>query len=84
MPSRTCKRGMIRRSAFTRKSGRKVSAACVRNMGEPGKWTQRHKTAGIGKLRKGRLSKYGYNSSASATARHSGARGVGDELADNF
>ena len=70
MPSRTCKRGMIRRSAFTRKSGRKVAAACVRNMGESGKWTQRHRTAGTGKLRKGRLSKYGYALSNSATTRH--------------
>lgn len=60
--ARACKRGTIRRVSFTRKSGSRVKSRCVRNMGESGKWTVKHKTAGIGPLKKGRLAKFGYNS----------------------
>ena len=72
--ARTCKRGMIRRSAYTRKSGSKrsgvaVAAKCVRNMGEAGKWTVRHRSAGIGRLRRGRLARFGYNTSKTNASR---------------
>ncbi len=70
----TCKRGMIRRSAYTRKSGVRVGAKCVRNMGEAGKWTVRHRNpaslaAGIGRLRSGRLARFGYNTSKTNASR---------------
>ena len=73
--TRTCKRGLIRRRAYTRKSGSKrsgvvVSAKCVRNMGEAGKWTVRHRSTGIGRLRTGRLARFGYNTSKTTASRH--------------
>ncbi len=72
--ARTCKRGMIRRRAFTRKSGSHVGAKCVRNMGEAGKWTTRHRSAGIGRLRTGRLARFGYNTSKTNASRHRALR----------
>ncbi len=80
MPSPACKSGQIRRSSYTRRSytrknGRsvrstRVSSACITDRGSSGKWTQKHGTTGIGKLKAGRLSKYGYSSSKAASARH--------------
>ena len=67
--SAACKAGTIRRRAFTRRSGTKVRSKCVRNMGESGKWTVRHKSKGIGRLRSGRLAKFGYNTTKSAASR---------------
>ncbi len=69
--SRTCKRGTIRRKAYTRRSGRKVTASCVRNMGAPGKWRTVHRSKGIGSLKAGRLTRFGYDSDASVGRRHS-------------
>ena len=66
----TCKRGLIRRRAYTRRSGRKVTAKCVRNMGAPGKWRTVHRSSGIGPLKKGRLARFGYDSDSSAAIRH--------------
>ncbi len=70
----TCKRGTIKRAAFTRKNGSKVKASCVKNMGEPGKWRVTHKSKGIGPLKKGRLGKYGYSVDDSVMARHRALR----------
>ncbi len=80
MPSPACKSGQIRRASYsrrsyTRKNGRavrstRVSATCIKDRGSPGKWTQKHGSAGIGTLKAGRLSKYGYTSSKPATTRH--------------
>ncbi len=68
----TCKRGTIRRKAYTRRSGdKKVTARCVRNMGAPGKWRTVHRNKGIGPLKKGRLARFGYDSDSAATRRHS-------------
>lgn len=77
---KTCKRGTIRRSgytrrAYTRKSGTRVrgasvASACITNRGAAGKWTVTHKSAGIGKLKAGRLAQYGYSSSKTTHARH--------------
>ena len=80
MSHRTCKRGFIRRRAYTRRSGGKVTARCVRNMGAPGKWRTVHRSAGIGPLKKGRLARFGYNSDASASARHTALRAASRRL----
>ena len=71
---RTCKRGTIRRRAYTRRSGRKVTARCVRNMGAPGKWRTVHRSQGIGPLKKGRLARFGYDSDAAVGKRHAALR----------
>jgi hypothetical protein len=75
-----CKSGEIRRIAYsrksyTRKNGRRVrsaqvSSTCVKDLGSRGKWTNTHKSSGIGPLKAGRLSKFGYSSSRPASVRH--------------
>jgi hypothetical protein len=67
-------RASYNRRSYTRKNGthvRKthVTARCIKNQGSPGKWTNTHKSEGIGKLRKGRLGSVGYSSKLSAAAR---------------
>jgi hypothetical protein len=74
-----CKSGQILRTgysrrSYTRKNGRsvrgtRVSSTCIKDRGSPGKWTEKHGT-GIGTLKAGRLSKYGYSSSKPSTSRH--------------
>ena len=61
---KTCKRGQIKRRAFTRKNGTRVSATCVRDMGKPGKGKK------LFTLKKGDLSKYGYPLKANEASRH--------------
>ncbi len=68
MPS--CRRGTIRRAAYTRKNGRRVGSGCIKNRGAPGKWTTMHKEKGIGPLKAGRLSAFGYGSEKVERARH--------------
>ena len=55
-----CKKGNILRSAYTRKSGKTVKAACIKNVGRPGKGL-RTGGPGIGTLKKGLLAKFGYS-----------------------
>lgn len=74
-----CKTGQIRRAgysrrSYTRKNGRavrstRVSSTCIKDRGSAGKWTEKQGT-GIGTLKAGRLSKYGYSSSKPTTIRH--------------
>ncbi len=78
MPS--CKRGTIRRKAYTRKNGRKVSAKCVKNMGAPGRWRTVHRSRGIGPLKAGRLERFGYHSARSAASRHAALRAASRRL----
>ena len=77
---RTCKRGFIRRRAYTRRTGRKVTAKCIRNMGAPGKWRTVHRSSGIGPLKKGRLARFGYDSDASAASRHKALKAAAKRL----
>ena len=75
-----CKSGEIRRIAYSRKSytrkngrhvrGAQVSSTCVKDLGSKGKWSTTHKSRGIGPLKAGRLSKFGYSSSRPASVRH--------------
>ncbi len=78
--TRTCKRGTIRRRAYTRRSGRRVTARCVRNMGAPGKWSTVHRSKGIGPLKKGRLARFGYDSDEVASKRHNALKAASRRL----
>ncbi len=61
----------IRRVAYTRKTGRRVPARMIRDMGAPGKWRYEHMGApGIGKLKPGLMTAVGYSASKRAPARH--------------
>jgi len=51
----TCKRGTIRRRAYTRKDGARVKSACIKDMGKPGKGKK------LFTLKKGDLTKHGYS-----------------------
>lgn len=88
----TCKKGQIRRKAYMRysKKGTRtlVREGCIRNVGAPGKGLRltkglrlrpsrgTRKYPGIGPLRKGDLSKFGYSKVAAITitARHTALR----------
>jgi hypothetical protein len=77
----TCKKGMILRKAYVRytKRGKRtlIKEACIRNVGAPGKGLRgSRRNPGIGPLRKGDLSKFGYSnvSSLSVSDRHSALR----------
>lgn len=73
--TKKCGKGYIRRNAYTRKSrsGKRVrvTARCVKDRGLPGKGYQ-GKGPGIGKLREGELSQFGYSgvSKLSEAQRH--------------
>ncbi len=79
-----CKSGEIKRVAYsrnsyTRKNGRHVRAAhvsstCIQDQGSKGKWSTTHKSTGIGPLKAGRLSKFGYTSSKPSSVRHEALR----------
>ena len=56
----------IRRKAYTRKNGVYVKSSCVRDMGNPGKGYPN----GIGKLKKGDLTKHNYSLKSSKLSRH--------------
>lgn len=60
---RTCPSGYIKRASYVRtRAGRKtlVPEQCIHNVGAPGKGL-RSGDAGIGRLREGELSKFGYS-----------------------
>lgn len=63
----------ITRRGYTRKTGVRVRASRVRDMGAPGKWAAKH-GPGIGELKPGGL--MGYSPSQSKTSRHSKLRKV--------
>lgn len=75
----SCPVGTIRRKAhtrksYTRKTGARVEkahvpSACIPDVGRPGKGLPGG-VPGIGKLKKGELSAFGYRPSASARSRH--------------
>ncbi len=81
----TCRKGQISRKAYVRysKKGTRtlVREGCVKNVGAPGKGLRMGKTSrrvypGIGPLRKGDLSKFGYKNVAgmSVADRHAALR----------
>jgi len=76
---RSCKSGTIRRKAYTRKAytrktgtrvaATKVPSACISDVGNPGKGFSGPGT-GIGKLKEGKLSDFGYSVKKTARSRH--------------
>lgn len=62
---KTCKKGEIYRKGYKKnmkKTHKKiyVKGKCIKDRGKIGKWKDIHQEKGIGKLRKGDLTKYGY------------------------
>jgi hypothetical protein len=68
--TRRCPRGTIRRRAYRKRSGITVKASCIRDVGAPGKGLA--SGPGIGPLRSGDLSRFGYDNvvDMSAPRRH--------------
>ena len=73
MNTKRCPRGMIRRNSYTRSStsGKKtrVPSSCIKDVGVSGKGFQ-GEGPGIGQLKEGELSKFGYEHVAARTRRH--------------
>jgi len=67
MKTKRCPRGMIRRNAYTRKTTH-VPSACIKDVGLPGKGF-RGEGSGIGELREGELSRFGYDKVATMSAK---------------
>ena len=63
MKTKKCGKGKIMRKAYTTKKGTKVKAACVKDMGKPGKGKK------LFTLKKGGLSEYGYSVKLGRTER---------------
>lgn len=59
----------ILRKGYTRKTGVRVTAKRILDVGAPGKWAAIH-GPGIGDLKEGDLSKIGYSVKKGKTARH--------------
>lgn len=62
---KTCQKGKIYRKGYTKKIKKTqkkiyVKGKCIQDRGFSGKWKDIHQEKGIGKLRKGDLTKYGY------------------------
>jgi hypothetical protein len=76
--SRRCPKGKILRKGYTRKSGVRVSAKCVKDMGMPGKGKK------LFTLKKGDLSKYGYHlKGKTASARHKALKKASKQFTKN-
>ena len=81
-PIKGCPPGMEKRkgyvrSSFVRKDGTKVQGSkvptvCIPDRGSKGRaWKLKNKTLGIGKLKKGDLTKFGYSAKSPERTRHS-------------
>ena len=72
MKTKRCPRGTIRRNAYTRTSASgkqaRVASACIKNVGLPGKGF-RGDGPGIGELKEGELSRFGYDEVAKMSAK---------------
>lgn len=84
-PTKGCPPGMEKRKGYVRRSfvrsdgtsvhGSKVEKACIPDRGAKGRaWKLKNKTLGIGKLKKGELSQFGYTYSASNAVRNSAVK----------
>ena len=81
-PTKGCPVGMEKRKGYVRRSfvrkdgtkvqGSKVATVCIPDRGSKGRaWKLKNKTMGIGKLKKGDLTKFGYSSKSPERSRHS-------------
>lgn len=66
--ARVCPKGKILRKAYTKKSGIRVAAGCIKDLGKPGKGKR------LFRLRKGTLGKYGYKTKFNTIDRHEALR----------
>ena len=80
-----CPEGMVKRKGYTRTSfvrssgspvrGSRVKATCIPDRGSKGRaWKLKYQTMGIGPLKKGELSMYGYHYDLPASKRHTAIR----------
>lgn len=67
MKTKRCPRGTIRRKAYTRKNTH-VPSACIKDVGLPGKGFQ-GEGSGIGELKEGELSRFGYDKVVTMSAK---------------
>ena len=81
-PTKGCPPGMIKRKGYVRRTfvrasgikveGGMVASVCIPDRGSKGRdWKLKNKTLGIGKLKKGDLTQFGYSSKSPERSRHS-------------
>jgi hypothetical protein len=81
-PTVGCPEGMVKRKGYVRRAfvratgskvhGSKVVAHCIPDRGSKGRaWKLKNKTMGIGKLKKGELTQFGYSVKSPERTRHS-------------
>lgn len=81
-PTEGCPAGMVKRKGYVRRAfvrasgskvhGSKVAKACIPDRGAKGRaWKLKNKTLGIGKLKKGELTQFGYSAKSPVRTRHS-------------
>jgi len=81
-PTEGCPVGMVKRKGYVRRAfvratgskvhGSKVATTCIPDRGSKGRaWKLKNKTLGIGKLKKGELTQFGYSVKSPARTRHS-------------
>jgi hypothetical protein len=65
-----CPTGTIRRSAYTTARGTQVKSKCIKDRGAKGRWQTIKRMVGIGPLKKGDLTAFGYSHTKPAEERH--------------
>ena len=71
--SRACPVGSIRRRGYTAKrkgTAYRVKSSCIKDRGAKGRWQTVRRSMGIGPLRKGDLTAFGYSHTKPTAARH--------------
>lgn len=69
----SCPAGQIRRSGYSAvRSGKtyRVKSSCIKDRGAKGRWQTVRRMMGIGPLKKGDLTAFGYSHTKTATERH--------------
>ena len=65
-----CPSGKIRRSGYTTQRGVTVKSKCIKDRGAKGRWQTVRRMLGIGSLKKGDLTAFGYSHTKTADERH--------------
>jgi hypothetical protein len=71
--TRACPTGTIRRRGYSAKrrgTTYRVKSSCIKDRGAKGRWQTVRRMMGIGPLRKGDLTAFGYSHTKGTTARH--------------
>jgi hypothetical protein len=69
----SCPTGTIRRRGYTAKrrgTSYRVKSSCIKDRGAKGRWQTVRRSMGIGPLRKGDLTAFGYSHTKGTAARH--------------